>query len=121
MTPQEEILSPVATARALSELIESHAAETASAATLAPAVVDAIQAAGLFQLMVPAELGGGNAEIPVLVEVVEEISRADPSTGWAYMANAASLVACPRTTSSSFMIWAGEKKCSPITLSGWRV
>ena len=83
-------IDPLETAKNLSPLVEACADETERTATMAASVVEAIESAGLFQLMVPADLGGGNAEISTLVEVVEELSRADASTGWSYMANAAS-------------------------------
>jgi alkylation response protein AidB-like acyl-CoA dehydrogenase len=64
------------------------------ATTLTPPVVDALKKSKLFHLMVPAEmrgvsaeLGGGNADMWTAVEVIEELSRADPSTGWGFMAN----------------------------------
>src|SRR6476659_9733129 len=45
------------------------------------------------------------------------IVRASPIT----VASTSLPVAAPRTTSSSFMTWAGLKKCVPITSAGRRV
>ena len=41
-----------------------------------------MRTAGLFALLVPAELGGCEADPVQFIQVVEEISRADGSTGW---------------------------------------
>jgi indole-3-acetate monooxygenase len=42
--------------------------------------------AGLLGLMVPREVGGIELALPDIVDVYEEISRADGSTGWCYFA-----------------------------------
>jgi alkylation response protein AidB-like acyl-CoA dehydrogenase len=81
------ITDPVSVARSLYALIDSEARAAQEATTLTPAVVDALTNSNLFQLMIPAELGGGNANMWTTVETIEEVSRADPSAGWAYMAN----------------------------------
>jgi alkylation response protein AidB-like acyl-CoA dehydrogenase len=79
---------PVQAARSLFALIDSEADAAQEATTLTTAVVEALTDANLYQLMIPTELGGGNADAWTTVETIEEISRADPSAGWAYMANA---------------------------------
>ena len=38
--------------------------------------------------MVPKELGGEEADLPTVIEVYEEVCRADGSTGWTLLANA---------------------------------
>lgn len=80
-------VDPVQVARSLGPLIDSESVAAEQATTLTAPVVDALKASGLFHLMLPAELQGGNADMWTAVEVIEELSRADPSTGWAYMAN----------------------------------
>ena len=47
--------------RALGPMIDQAAAADEDATELAPEVVEAIDAAGLFAIMAPAELGGGEA------------------------------------------------------------
>jgi alkylation response protein AidB-like acyl-CoA dehydrogenase len=84
----EPIPDPVAVARSLAALIEGQAAATDAAGTLTPVVVDAITDAGLFALMVPRELGGTEADAVTTLAVFEELSRADGSTGWSFLANA---------------------------------
>ncbi len=75
-------------ARSLTELIEQEAARSEADATLSPVIVDALQRAGLFGLMAPKELGGEEADLPSVIEVYEEVCRADGSTGWSLLANA---------------------------------
>ncbi len=75
-------------ARGLAPLIEREADRSEADATLAPAVVEAFHESGLFGLMVPKELGGEEADLPTVLEVYEEVCRADGSAGWTLLANA---------------------------------
>ena len=77
---------PLASARALAGLIISEADRTEQGGTLSPAVVDAFRD-GMFGLLVPAELGGTEADAVTTLAVFEELSRADASTGWTLLAN----------------------------------
>ena len=43
---------------------------------------EAMADAGLFHLAVPRVLGGGELDLPTYVQVIEEIGKADASTGW---------------------------------------
>jgi len=74
-------------ARNLRELIESEADEVEQTSTMTAPVVDALADAGLFQLCVPEELGGAEADAATIIEVCEELSFADGSVGWAYAQN----------------------------------
>ncbi len=38
--------------------------------------------AGLFHMAVPRAIGGGEVDLPTYVQVIEEIGKADASTGW---------------------------------------
>ena len=78
----------LARAQGLSEVIEREADRSESDATLSPVVVEALHESGLFGLMVPKELGGEEADLPTVIEVYEEVCRADGSTGWTLLANA---------------------------------
>ncbi|WP_433377964.1 acyl-CoA dehydrogenase family protein [Streptosporangium sp. CA-115845] len=49
-------------------------------------VMNRLVAAGTMTLMAPREYGGAEAEPSVLIDVIQELSRADGSTGWAVMA-----------------------------------
>ncbi|MEV0595505.1 acyl-CoA dehydrogenase family protein [Nonomuraea cavernae] len=50
-------------------------------------VMERLVAAGTMTLMAPREYGGAEAEPSVLIDVIQELSRADGSTGWAVMAS----------------------------------
>jgi alkylation response protein AidB-like acyl-CoA dehydrogenase len=78
----------LARARGRADLVGREADRSESDATLSPVVVDALQTSGLFGLMVPKELGGEEADLPTVLEVYEEVCRADGSTGWTLLANA---------------------------------
>src|SRR4051794_37520793 len=78
------------TARALAPVFEREAAAAEATGELTPATVSALQDAGLFSLMVPASLGGAEADAVTALEVLAEICRADGSTGWALLANVTS-------------------------------
>lgn len=75
------------TARQLAQLIEAEADATEAAGTLTRRVVDALSDSGLFLLLVPKVLGGIEADAPTTLAVFEELTRADPSTGWSFLAN----------------------------------
>ncbi len=79
--------TPLERARALRELIEEYATDTEAGATMVQPVVDAITESGLFNLLVPTEFGGMEADIATIVAVCEELSFADGATGWAYAQN----------------------------------
>lgn len=75
-------------ARSLTPLIMSEAATIERDATVSKVVVDALVENDMFWCMVPERLGGGGIGIVEALQVAEEVSRADGSTGWAYMATA---------------------------------
>ncbi len=77
----------VATARKLAPLFERQALENERAGTLTEPVVAALRDSGLFWAMIPKELGGGGCNTLDLIALIEEVSRADGSTGWTLMAN----------------------------------
>ena len=52
------------------------------------AVVEALRDSGLFYLMVPEVLGGGEVSAVTALAVFEELTAADASIGWSHMANA---------------------------------
>lgn len=75
-------------ARGLRALIESEADATDRQLTLSQPLVDAFARERFFHLMVPAELGGLDADSDSLLDVFEELAYADGSVGWSLMANA---------------------------------
>jgi indole-3-acetate monooxygenase len=78
------------TARRMTPLIESEATAAEAAGRMTQPVVDAFTESGLFALMVPAALGGAEADVVTTLEVLEEVCRADGSTGWSLLANVTS-------------------------------
>ena len=72
----------VARACAVAPLIAAAAPRIEAERELAPEVMAALHDAGLFRMMMPGWLGGGEAPPSVFVEVIETIARADASTAW---------------------------------------
>ena len=58
----------------------------------------ALADAGLFWMLIPKRYGGGGTDIVTAFKVIQEISRADGSTGWAFMANS-----CSAAVAAGFM------------------
>jgi alkylation response protein AidB-like acyl-CoA dehydrogenase len=80
-----------ALARSLLPLIEAEIPVSEKNRTLSPEVVGALKETELFWMMVPAEIGGGGCSFRDLIEVIEELSWADCSAGWSFMANVESI------------------------------
>jgi alkylation response protein AidB-like acyl-CoA dehydrogenase len=76
-------VSPLDTARKLAPQIRSAADDTDAARELPRPLFEALADAGLFHLAVPRAIGGGEIDFPTYVETIEEIGKADASTGWA--------------------------------------
>ncbi len=73
---------PVEAARALAVQASAAAETTERDRRLPVDLVDALKAAGLFRLCVPAAVGGLEADVLTLVRAVEEVARGDGSAGW---------------------------------------
>ena len=43
---------------------------------------EALADAGVFHMAIPRSLGGGEIDLPTYAQVIEEIGKADASTGW---------------------------------------
>src|SRR5262245_28580864 len=72
----------VARARSLGPLIAGAAPMIEAQRELSDAVVAALHEAGLFRVLLPRWLDGGEAPPSVFVQVIEAIARADASTAW---------------------------------------
>jgi len=72
----------VARARRLAPQIEACADQIEEARRLAPPVLDALFAAGMFRLLLPRSLDGGEVDPATFAAVIEEIAKADASTAW---------------------------------------
>jgi indole-3-acetate monooxygenase len=72
----------VAAARALRPAIEAAAERVERERGLPPELVQALVDAGLFSMLLPAELGGAELDLPTFARSVEELARADASVAW---------------------------------------
>ena len=77
-----EARSPLDAARKLAPLIRSCADEIEAERELPRPLFEALADAGLFRLALPRALGGSELDLPTYVQVIEEIGKADASTGW---------------------------------------
>ncbi|OJF12899.1 acyl-CoA dehydrogenase family protein [Couchioplanes caeruleus] len=75
--------------RALTPAIRKLAPQIEQDRNVPSTVIDQLASLGVFKLAVPKEYGGSEAEPALLVDVFEELGRADGSTGWCAMVGAA--------------------------------
>lgn len=68
--------------RALAPLVEREAEGAERNRTLAKEVVDALAQAGVFQMLLPKQDGGGGCPPFEAIQVIEELARQDASVGW---------------------------------------
>jgi indole-3-acetate monooxygenase len=66
----------------LAPLIREHAAESEARAQLAPAVAEAFHEAGLFRILLPARMNGGDLTMPESLRVFEAAAAVEGSVGW---------------------------------------
>jgi len=72
----------IAAARRLAPLIAAAAPRIEAARELPADLVTALHEAGLFRLLLPRALGGGELAPSAFVAVIEELARADAATAW---------------------------------------
>ena len=80
--PVSAVATPLEIARGLAPRIRKRAAEIEAARQLPPDLVMDIANARLFRVALPEAEGGLGADILTTLQVIEEIARADGSTGW---------------------------------------
>jgi alkylation response protein AidB-like acyl-CoA dehydrogenase len=78
-TTTEPILDAV---QALAPSITARAEEIERARRLPPDLVDELLGAGCFRMLVPRSHGGAQLDLPVQMQVLEELARADASVAW---------------------------------------
>jgi indole-3-acetate monooxygenase len=83
---REELLERV---RQIAPVVRAHADQGEQQRHLADPVVEAIREAGLYQMLVPRELGGLQVDPLTLYLVVEALAAIDGSTGWCMFINGA--------------------------------
>jgi indole-3-acetate monooxygenase len=76
-------LSPLDVARKLVPQIQACADKIEAERELPRPLFEALADAGLFHLALPRTLGCREIDLPTYVQVIEEIGKADASTGWA--------------------------------------
>ena len=77
-----ETQSPLDAAQRLAPMIRSCTDQIEADRELPRPLFEALADAGLFQLALPRTLGGAEIDLPAYVQVLEEIGKADASTGW---------------------------------------
>jgi alkylation response protein AidB-like acyl-CoA dehydrogenase len=86
--PADIRLALLAKIDGLKETLEAGVDEGEQNSTLPSGVVDALYDAGLFAIKLPRELGGAEADLVTQMEVIEALSRIEPSAGWCTMIGA---------------------------------
>jgi alkylation response protein AidB-like acyl-CoA dehydrogenase len=66
----------------LAPIIREHAGRAEREAQMPPEVIDAFHDTGLFRILLPRQMGGGELTIPDTLRLCEEVSRIDGSAGW---------------------------------------
>jgi len=74
--------APLEAARKLAPQIQACADQTEAERELPRPLFEALADAGMFHLAVPRAIGGAELDLPTYVEVIEELGKADASTGW---------------------------------------
>jgi indole-3-acetate monooxygenase len=69
-------------AQKLAPIIREYADRAEREAQMSREVADAFHEAGLFRILVPRNMGGGELTIPDSLRLCEEVSRIDASAGW---------------------------------------
>lgn len=77
-----EQISWLEKARAIGPMVDAASLRAEHATQLSEDVVCAIEQAGLFAIMVPRELGGGEAHPLDVIDAISELSYWDGSAGW---------------------------------------
>jgi len=77
-----ETQSPLDAAQEMAPAIRSCADQTEKDRELPRLLFESLAAAGFFKLLIPRTIGGAEIDLPTYVQVLEELGKADASTGW---------------------------------------
>jgi alkylation response protein AidB-like acyl-CoA dehydrogenase len=77
-----ETRSPLDTAQEMAPTIRSCADQIEKDRELPRPLFEALAAGGFFKLLIPRTVGGAEVDLPIYVQVLEELGKADASTGW---------------------------------------
>src|SRR5438034_5391798 len=75
-------LSLLEAAKKLAPMIQAAAPESEDLRELPRPLFEAISDAGLIHMALPRAIGGGEIDLPTYIQVIEELGKADASTGW---------------------------------------
>ena len=87
---EEKLNALLATVEEVRPVLEAHAEEGEVIGTLPKASVEALYDAGLFAIKLPKVLGGAEADPVIQMEIIEAITRIEPSAGWCVMIGSSS-------------------------------
>lgn len=102
---EQTALDALAAARELAPKLSARAQEAEQLKTLPPDLVEDARRAGLFRLALPRVLGGLELPPAELVEVIEELARADGSAGWTILIG----------NGSAFLAWLDPAVAAELT------
>jgi alkylation response protein AidB-like acyl-CoA dehydrogenase len=74
--------SPLHMAQEMAPTIRSCADQIETDRELPRPLFEALADAGFFKLLIPRSVGGAEIDLPMYVQVLEELGKADASTGW---------------------------------------
>lgn len=80
--PRGDDVGPIERARALAPLVAEAAGEIEQIRQLPERVFKALSEAGMFHMMVPRSIGGGEVHPAIYGQALEQIAQADASTAW---------------------------------------
>ena len=80
--PPTQACSLLDTARAMAPRIRACADEIDANRELPRPLFEALADAGLFHMVLPRTLGCAELDLPTYIQVIEELGKADASTGW---------------------------------------
>ncbi len=98
---------PVGAVETLTSLIRAECADMDATRRVPSAVIGALQQAGVFRLLAPVEIGGGEVDPVSLLDVVQAASYADGSVGWCVMIGGCYAAASAKPTATTR--WATER------------
>jgi alkylation response protein AidB-like acyl-CoA dehydrogenase len=84
MAEVAEAYDPVAAARSLRPLLAAHAVEAEQSGRIAQPVMDALWAAGLFDVLTPRRAGGPSCKQITHLQVIAELAKGCAGSAWAY-------------------------------------
>lgn len=105
-------MSVLDAARKLAPVLSERAAEGEAGRTMPADLVEQVRAAGLFHMAMPEALGGPPEPPATIIEVVEEISRADGSAGWTTLIGNATCFAAWLEPSAALDVLAGRPEAT---------